>query len=157
MTLAQHVVRTPLLAYAAADRAYEGRLFLKPEHLQPFGSYKIRGVASAVAAAPEALIREGLSAASAGNMGQAVAFAARASGAPCTIFVPDAAPEVKKDAIRRLGARLEVRPFSEIWAAVSGSGDLGAPGLFIHPTRTESLRLGYGAIGLEILEDLPEV
>ena len=87
------ILRTPLIS------AGEG-IYLKPENLQPFGSYKLRGVFSAIAAAPRAVVAQGLSAASAGNMAQAVAFAARILEVPCQIYIPETAPEIKKSAIR---------------------------------------------------------
>lgn len=145
------VVRTPLIPFAG-----DARLWLKPENLQPFGSYKIRGVETAVNLATPDQLQNGLTAASAGNMAQAVAYAARELQIPCRIYVPDSAPEIKKAAIRQLGAELVERPFPEIWQIVQRNSVNGDRGMLIHPAQTESLRVGYGSIGREILADQPE-
>lgn len=142
-------LRTPLLSY-------DDRIFLKPENLQPYGSYKIRGVHRAFLSAPEAQLKQGLFAASAGNMAQPVAALAAARGYPCRIYVPDSAPEIKKDAIRKLGAQLLELPFAQLWEMVR-TPPLDRPGLFIHPVFTPGLLEGYGSLADEILQDAPNV
>lgn len=145
-------LRTPLIPLRS-----DAGLLLKPENLQPFGSYKIRGVLSAIAhAAPERL-RQGLSAASAGNMGQTVAFVAQQLNVPCRIFVPDSAPQMKKDAIRQLGAKLIELPFTKLWKMVNGTGSTPTEGLFFHPVQTAGLLEGYGLLADEILAEAPHV
>lgn len=157
MRLADQIVRTPLLAYRTSDADLSGRIFLKPENLQPFGAYKIRGVASLVAHSPPSLLQQGLHTLSAGNMAQPVAFAAKTLGVPCRIYVPNSAPEAKKAAIRALGAELREVPFDVAWASVRGDVVLESSGVFIHPTRTEAQWMGYGSIAEEIVDDLPDV
>jgi len=151
------VLRTPLIPLQSSQRQLKGRIFLKPENLQPFGSYKIRGVASVIARASATELADGLCAASAGNMAQAVAFAARERRLPCRIFVPETAPEIKKAAIRGLGAELIEKPFHEIWEMVNGERAFEGPGLFIHPALNENLLRGYEAIADELVADLPEL
>lgn len=148
--LASHVRRTPLLKVPDHD----GAIYLKLESMQAFGSYKIRGVVNAVSVANLETLRCGLVAASAGNMAQAVAFAAKTLNVPCQIFVPETAPDVKKNAIRQLGATLIERHFAEIWSMVTGETPPSHPGVFIHPTRTPGLLEGYGTIVREIIEDV---
>ncbi|MGE0172476.1 MAG: pyridoxal-phosphate dependent enzyme [Oligoflexales bacterium] len=149
------ILRTPLLRLSHNSG---GKVFLKPENLQPFGSYKLRGVLSAVEAASREQIQAGLYAASAGNMAQSVAFAAQSLNVKCEIFVPDTAPEIKKAAIRRLGARVVELPFDKVWEMVRvKSFDTIPNGLFIHPAFTPGLREGYGAIAAEILEERPSI
>ena len=87
-------------------------------------------------------------------MGQGVAWAAKELGVPCTVVVPDYAPETKVSAMERLGARVVKKPFDEWWTALEESRLDGVDGLFIHPVESEDVMAGNGTIGLEILEDL---
>jgi threonine dehydratase len=89
-------------------------------------------------------------------MGQGVAWAAKELGVPCTVIVPDYAPETKVSAMERLGGRVIKRPFDEWWKALEDSRLEGLEGLFIHPVENEWVMAGNGTIGLEILEDLPD-
>ncbi len=108
-------------------------------------------------APPEALDR-GVYTASAGNMAQGVAWNARRLGIPCTVVVPDHAPQTKLDAIERLGGRIVRLPFDRWWQVIVDHGHYpGIPGLFVHPVADRAVMAGNGTIGLEILEDLPDV
>jgi threonine dehydratase len=90
-------VRTPLLAFG-------DNLWLKPENLQPIGAFKIRGAANAVSSmSPSAVVTH-----SSGNHGRALAFAASRLGIPVTVVMPSTSPKVKIDAIRVLGATIEI-------------------------------------------------
>jgi len=89
-------------------------------------------------------------------MGQGVAWAAKELGVPCTVTVPDYAPETKVSAMERLGARVLKAPFDEWWNAIEESRIDGVDGLFLHPVENEQVMAGNGTIGLEILEDLPD-
>ena len=89
-------------------------------------------------------------------MGQGVAWAARELGVPCTVTVPDYAPETKVSAMERLGARIIKRPFDVWWNAIEESRIEGVDGLFIHPVENEQVMSGNGTIVLEILEDLAD-
>jgi threonine dehydratase len=147
-------VRTPLVRLHAPESAAE--IYLKLENLQPIGSFKIRGAYNAARRADPDLVAAGLLTASAGNMGQGVAWAARELGVPCTVTVPDSAPETKVSAMERLGARVVKAPFDEWWKAIEESRIEGVDGLFLHPVENEQVMAGNGTIGLEILEDLPD-
>ncbi len=130
-------------------------IYLKLENLQPINSFKIRGAMNAVrAAAPEARAK-GLVTASAGNMAQGVAWAARELGVPATIAVPEHAPEAKLLAIERLGGRLVKLPYDDWWNVIITSRLDGVEGMFVHPVDDHEVMAGNGTIGLEILEDLP--
>jgi threonine dehydratase len=89
-------------------------------------------------------------------MGQGVAWAAQELGVPCTVVVPDYAPETKVAAMERLGATVLKRPFDDWWVALENSRIDGVDGLFLHPVENEDVMAGNGTIGLEILEDLPD-
>ena len=148
-------LRSPLLRLPVQDGLAE--IYCKLENLQPIGSFKLRGAGNAMAlAAPEELA-QGVVTASAGNMAQGVAWNARRMGIPCRVVVPDHAPETKLAAIRRLGGDIIKVPFDGWWTIIlSGRYDT-LPGLFIHPVRDRAVMAGNGTIGLEILEDLPDV
>ena len=142
----------------ASGRASVGaEIYAKLENLQPIGSFKIRGAYNAARSAPPHDVARGLLTASAGNMAQGVAWAARELGVPATIAVPDTAPRAKLDAIERLGGRVVKLPFEDWWAAIENHRFDGAEGLFLHPVESDAVMAGNGTIGLEILEELPDV
>jgi threonine dehydratase len=148
-------VRTPLVRLAVDDAPAD--IFLKLENLQPIGSFKLRGAGNAIAMASREQLADGVFTASAGNMAQGVAWNARRLGIPCTVVVPDHAPETKLAAVRRLGGAILKVPFSEWWDILLTRQYSKARGLFIHPVSDPNVIAGNGTIGLEILEDLPDV
>lgn len=149
------VLRTPLVRFELPDHGAE--IFLKLENLQPIGSFKLRGATNAMALAGPAALKRGVYTASAGNMAQGVAWGARAAGVRCRVVVPDRAPETKLAAIARLGAEAIKVPFDDWWRTMEQHGREGMDGLFIHPFADSAVIAGNGTIGLEILEDLPDV
>ena len=152
--LAGRVLRTPLVPLDLPDQP--AAIYLKLENLQPIGSFKLRGALNAVLQTDPDDLRAGVLTASAGNMGQGVAWAARELGLPCTVVVPDQAPETKLAAIERLGGRTLKVPYERWWQAISESSFPEVEGAFIHPVQDERVMAGNGTIGLEILDDLPE-
>jgi len=148
-------IRTPLVRLPVEDAPAE--IYLKLENLQPINSFKIRGATNAVLLAPAAERAEGLVTASAGNMAQGVAWAARELGVPATIAVPEHAPEAKLAAIERLGGRVLKLPYDDWWNVIITSHVDGVEGLFVHPVQDPGVMAGNGTIGLEILEDLPDL
>jgi threonine dehydratase len=150
--IAGTAVRTPLVRLHAPES--EAEIYLKLENLQPIGSFKIRGAYNAARQAGD--VSAGLVTASAGNMAQGVAWAARELGVPCTVIAPDHAPETKLAAIERLGGRVIKLPFAEWWTVIEESRHEGVDGLFLHPVENEDVMAGNGTIGLEILEDLTD-
>ncbi len=151
--LSGKVVRTPLLRLASDTPA---TIYLKPENLQPIGSFKLLGALNAISQLHPAQLEAGVVTASAGNMGQGVAWAARELGIPATVVVPEGAVETKLAAIERLGGRVVKVPYERWWQAIEESSFPEAEGVFIHPVQNEQVMAGNGTIGLEILEDLPE-
>jgi len=133
------------------------RIWLKLETLQPVNSFKIRGAGNAVLQASDAELAGGVVTASAGNMAQGVALAARLRGVPATIVVPEGAPETKLAAVRRFGGRVVAVPYDDWWRVMVESRYEGADGLFVHPVADRRVMAGNGTIGLELLEDLPEL
>jgi len=130
---------------------------LKLENLQPIGSFKIRGAANAIFRLPPEKLERGVITASAGNMAQGVAWCARQLGIPCTVIAPATAPETKIAAIERLGGRVVKVSFDEWWRAFAERAYPGVEGAFIHAFDDPDVMAGNGTIGLEILEDLPDV
>ena len=134
-----------------------GEIWLKLECLQPIGSFKLRGAGNAMASAAPDTLSRGVYTASAGNMAQGVAWNARRLGIPCTVVVPDHAPKTKLDAVERLGGRVVKVPVDRWWQVLAEHHYPGIEGLFIHPVSDRTVIAGNGTIGLEILEDLPDV
>jgi threonine dehydratase len=153
--LAGSVVRTPLVRLNVEDAPAE--IYLKLENLQPIGSFKLRGAGNAMAVAPPEQLAAGVYTASAGNMAQGVAWNARRLGIPCAVVVPDHAPEAKLSAIERLGGQVIKVPFDRWWQTLGDRSYPGMTGLFIHPFDDPAVMAGNGTIGLELLEDLPDV
>ncbi len=152
---ADSVVRTPLLGLPLADAPAE--IYLKLENLQPIGSFKLRGAGNAMALASRRELARGVYTASAGNMAQGVAWRAARLGIPCQVVVPDHAPETKVAAVRRLGGEIIKVPFDSWWDVIVTGEFASLGGLFIHPVSNPDVMAGNGVIGLEILEDLPDV
>jgi len=152
--LAGRVVRTPLVRLRAPEQP--GAIYLKLENLQPIGSFKLRGALNAVMQEDPDRLRTGVVTASAGNMGQGLAWAARELGAPCAVVVPEGAAATKLAAIQALGGRVVEVPYERWWQAIAESSFPEIEGVFIHPVQDERVMAGNGTIGLEILEDLPE-
>jgi threonine dehydratase len=148
-------LRTPLVRLNIEDAPAD--IYLKLENLQPIGSFKLRGAGNAMALASKEQLAKGVYTASAGNMAQGVAWNARRLGIPCTVIVPDHAPETKLAAIKRLGGEIIKAPFEEWWQVIVTHHYEGQEGLFIHPVSDPAVMAGNGTIGLEILEDLPDV
>ncbi len=147
--LGDDVLRTPLVRF-------DERIWLKLENLQPIGSFKLRGALSAVRAAAPSELAAGVVTASAGNMAQGVAWAAREAGVRATIIAPDAAPRAKLDAVERLGGEIITVPHEVWWQTMVDRRYEGVDGLFVHPVEDEAVMAGNGTIGLELCEELAE-
>lgn len=153
-------IRTPLVRLEI-DRSDAPELWVKLENLQPIGSFKIRGAANAMAAIAAGerpgTLEHGVVTASAGNMGQGVAWNARRLGVPCRVIVPDHAPAAKVGALRRYGAEVVPLPFDRWWQALVEHGHPDVEGRFIHPVTDPDVIAGNATIGLEIAEDLDAI
>jgi threonine dehydratase len=148
------VMRTPLVRLEV-DAPCE--IWLKLECLQPIGSFKLRGALSAVRAAASSELADGVVTASAGNMAQGVAWAAREAGVRARIIAPDAAPRAKLDAVERLGGEIISVPHEVWWQTMVDRHYEGVDGLFVHPVEDDAVMAGNGTIGLELVEDLPDL
>ena len=148
-------LRTPLVRLNVENAG--AAIWLKLENLQPIGSFKLRGAGNAMGLLEPRALARGVYTASAGNMAQGVAWNARRLGVPCTVVVPEHAPQTKLAAIERLGAAIVRIPFDAWWNVIVTHHHPGIEGLFIHPVSDPNVIAGNGTIGLEILDDLPDV
>ena len=143
---------------AAPNLGSRGELYLKTENLQNTGSFKLRGAYYKISQLTEEEKSRGIIACSAGNHAQGVALAASKNGIRSVICMPDGAPISKVEATKRLGAevRLVKGAYDDAYDyACKLQEETGAT--FIHPFDDELVIAGQGTIGLEILDQLPEV
>jgi len=151
------VHRTPLLSAATLGERVGVRLFLKCENLQKTGSFKPRGALNRVLSLSSAEREKGIVTVSAGNHAQAVAWAARLVGAPCAVVMPSDAPRSKVEAVRGYGAEIVFHDDrGTLFVKLAEVRD--ARGMtFVHPFDDPVVLAGAGTVGLEIIEDLPDV
>ncbi len=151
--LAGVVVRTPLVEYrgGAAD------LWVKAEVHQPIGSFKLRGIFHAASQLTEQQRARGLSTVSAGNTAQALAWAGRHFGVSARSVMPETAPAAKIDAVKALGGEPVLVPGPEVFRYLREHGWEREPYAFIHPWTNRDVVTGHASLGLEILEDCPDV
>ena len=149
------ILRTPLVKLDLGSGAPE--IWLKLENLQPTNAYKIRGATNAVARLSDEERQRGVWTISAGNAGQGVAYAARKFGIRSTVVAIETAPQTKLDRMRALGARIVPVPYQDAWKAAESHEFPGLEGTFVHPFDNHDFIAGHGTMGLEILEDLPQV
>ena len=152
-------VRTPLLEFQLNESGEAARkLFLKLENLQPIGAFKIRGAYNKIASLPAKERECGVITYSSGNHGQGVAYAARALGVKATVVMPKASPAIKRDAVAALGAEIVLVGPSSLERQHRAEELAQKHGYFIVPPfNDEQIIAGQGTIGLEVLEDLPDV
>ncbi|MDQ6809002.1 MAG: pyridoxal-phosphate dependent enzyme [Verrucomicrobiota bacterium] len=152
--IAKTIVRTPLVRLELGPDFPDIRL--KLEILQPINAYKLRGAANAVAMLSEGDRSRGVWTISAGNAGQAVAYAARQAGVACSVVVIETAPATKIERMRALGAKLIPVPHEVAWKALDEHAFDGVDGTLVHPFDDHNFIAGHGTMVLEILEDAPE-
>lgn len=151
-TLARH---TPVLTSHSLSERCGGRLLLKAENLQRTGSFKLRGAVHKISRLTDAT---GVVAGSAGNHGQSLAYAARAEGIPCEVFMPREAPVAKVAAVEAFGGivHLEGDSVDACVAAARARAEESGAG-FVHPFDDPDIILGQSTLGLELLEDVPDL
>jgi threonine dehydratase len=155
--IAPYLHRTPLLPTRTLGRMTNTDLRLKAENLQRTGAFKVRGAVNAVLQLTPEQQARGIVTMSAGNHGQALAFAAGLAGVRCVVFVPEGAVKAKVEAIKGYGAEVRFAPTMETLKATMEAYQ-AAEGLhFVHPFGEPAIIAGQGTVGLEILEDFPEV
>jgi threonine dehydratase len=149
---------TPVLSSGTLSERASGTVALKAENLQRTGSFKLRGALSKLAALGDGCAA-GVVTGSAGNHAQAVAYAARARGVPCHVFMPEPAPIAKVEATRGLGANVELVG-STVDDALEAATKMAAENeriAFVHPFEDPDVIAGQGTLGLELIEQLPDL
>jgi len=149
------VLRTPLVKLELGPDKPE--IWLKLENLQPTNAYKIRGATNAVARLSDEERAKGVWTISAGNAGQGVAYAARKFGIPSTVVAIETAPQTKLERMKALGAKIVPVSYEQAWVAAEAHEFPGLEGTFVHPFDKYDFIAGHATMGLEILEDLPQV
>ncbi|GFN89064.1 L-threonine dehydratase catabolic tdcb-like [Plakobranchus ocellatus] len=155
--ISNSVKKTPLIPLNVELEGQNKKIFLKLENLHPIGSFKIRGACNAVCSIPHKLLENGVYTASAGNFAQGLAWNAKLLGVPCQVVMPDHAPEAKVKPTLAMGASVTKVTFDRWWHVVVNRKFDQFQGTFIHPVSEASVIAGNGTIGLEILEDVPNV
>lgn len=155
--ISARVHRTPLLSARTLGAEYGTKLFLKAESLQRTGSFKVRGALNKVDSLDDAALARGLVAVSAGNHAQAVAYAARAVGAHCTVVMPATASKAKIAATEAYGGTVVLH--GTVGDAFRRMEELRAEHGYtlVHPFDDAVLMAGQGTVGLELVQDLPDV
>jgi len=153
-TVYEVAVRTPVHRFADSGG---GEVLLKLENLQRLGAFKIRGAWNRISRLTPAERKRGVSTLSSGNHGLAVAWSARRLGIPCVVRVPEGAAPRKVEAIQALGAEVVPVPRTQVIRTHEEELWRAWPETFVHPFADPRMIAGNGTIGLEILEDLPEV
>ncbi len=152
------VTRTPLIYSGSLSERTGQPVHLKLETRQPIGAFKLRGAMNAILSLDDAARKRGLVTASTGNHGRAVAYAARELGVPATICMSSLVPVNKVEAIRALGAEIRIIGTSQDDAQVEAERLTESRGLTpIPPFDDADVVAGQGTIGLEIVEDLPDL
>ena len=151
-------VYTPLLEIAGLETQDAGPLFLKCESLQPMGAFKIRGAYNMIAQLPKEQLERGVITYSSGNHGQAVALAAQKVGAHAVIVMPTTAPQVKIDGCKSYGAEVIMEGTTSVHRQTRAEQEARERGLtIVPPFDHRQIVIGQGTVGLEILEQCPDV
>lgn len=153
--IAGTAIRTPLVRLGRQPP--DADILVKLENLQPIGSFKLRGAANAMLVAGRDALADGVYTASAGNMAQGVAWCAREFGIRCRVVAPDTAPATKLKAIERLGGEVIRVQFDAWWQTLLDHHHPGVEGVFVHPFADAAVMAGNATIGLELLEDRPDI
>lgn len=136
----------------------DSRLMLKLDCLQPTGSFKVRGAVNTLLSMPQDQVARGLITASGGNHGLAIAYAARMGGTRAIIYLPASAPKDKAEKLKAWGAEVVIEGAVFDEAALAATARAQAEGMtFVHPFAPPSVIAGQGTVGLEIVEQIPDV
>jgi threonine dehydratase len=149
------IVHTPLITYHGGND--EPQILLKPEIFQAVNSFKLRGVFNAVASLSPEEKNRGLSTVSAGNTAQALAWSARHFGISARSIMPDTAPLPKIEAVKAYGGIPVLKPISEVFRFLQKHLWEQEPYSFIHPWINRQVMIGHGSLGLEIMDDAPDI
>ncbi len=153
--LAPYIIRSPLLELNSGGESSEIRL--KLENLQAIGAFKVRPVGNVLLCADADSLQKGAYTASSGNAGLGLAWMANELELAATVYAPKSAPAGKLAAIGKLGANIRLLTEDEWWQIIVNSGHPTDPGVYVDAVRDPSAMAGNGTIGLEIIEQAPDV
>jgi len=153
--LAPYIVRTPLLRLNF--RGARNPIYLKLENLQSIGSFKIRPMGNVMLSVDKNALRNGAYTASSGNAGLGLASIAHQLGIAATVYAPDGGPAAKLEPVRELGARVCLVGDDQWWTMIEEGRHPADSGFYVDAVRNRAAMAGNGTIGLEIVEQLPEV
>jgi len=157
-TIRPYCIRTKMISSSRLSAITGGQIFLKLETLQPIGAFKIRGAANKIAKLSSQERAHGVITASTGNHGRAVAYIANQMGIPATICISEEVPGNKVEAIRTLGAKTEIYGRSQDDAFERAAELQQQEGrILVHPFDDLDIIAGQATIGLELIEDLPDL
>jgi len=153
-----YVHRTPVMSSTAINNKVGAEIYFKCENFQKMGAFKMRGATNAILNLSKEDQQKGVVTHSSGNMAQAVSLGAKSLGIEAHIVMPSNAPQVKKDAVRGYGGRIqEVTPTIEARQAAADKIVLEKGSTFIHPSNDLDVILGQGTATIELLEDHPDL
>ena len=153
-----YVHRTPVMSSTAINNKVGAEIYFKCENFQKMGAFKMRGATNAILNLSKEDQQKGVVTHSSGNMAQAVSLGAKSLGIEAHIVMPSNAPQVKKDAVRGYGGRIqEVTPTIEARQAAADKIVLEKGSTFIHPSNNLDVILGQGTAAIELLEDHPDL
>lgn len=154
--VAPYIKRTRLERSETLSRQLATNMYVKLEMFQKTGSFKVRGAFNKLVSTPDIELQKGVVAVSGGNHGQAIAYASSVLGLDAVVLMPDSTPQNYVDAAQGYGARVELKAtIAEAFAEAENYRSEGR--VFVHPFDDELVMAGQGTLGLEIIEDLPEV
>jgi threonine dehydratase len=153
--LAPHIVRTPLLRLNLHNSSAE--IYLKLENLQPIGVFKVRSMGNVLLSAGRDTLKNGVYTASSGNAGIGLAWMAAKLGLQATVYTPESGPQGKLLTMREFGAEVKVMSDEDWWQLIQNSGHPDDPGFYVDAVRSPAAMAGNGTMGLEIIEQLPDV
>jgi len=156
MKLASYIYETPVIRLQGLDELLHCNVSIKAENMQKTNSFKLRGALTKMLSMPLEQLQQGVVAASSGNHGIGVSFAAKLLNIPATIVLPDTAPLIKVEGIRALGANVIQCKLAER-QGVTEKLSLENGYAIIHPYDDYDIMAGQGTVGLEILQQLPHV
>jgi len=148
-------IRTPLIKFDAPD--LPGEIYLKLENLQPTSAFKVRSLGNIIRSAKAEDLKQGVFTASSGNSGKALAWIAQQLGIQATVYATADSPQNKLESMRALGAIVRLLPYEDWWKVIVQGRFLDEKGFFANAVNSEAALAGNATIGLEILEDLPDV
>ena len=154
--ISKYIIKTPLIRLEILDELLGCQVFIKAETMQKTNSFKIRGALNKMLSMDKEELKNGVVAASSGNHGKGVAYVARLLDVKATIVVPDSTPQIKIDGIKSYGADIVKCPYDERHQ-VSQKLNKEYGYSIIHPYDDYDIMAGQGTIGLEIVEDYPDI